>query len=139
MLQEALVQDYDGLLRIAPAWPKQWDVDGTVYIQHKSKVDVQIRGGALVTVAIEAGATGHLRVRNPWPGEDVEVVSDNGERRTAEGSNPIFDIAAQSGRSYFIQPSSETNAKLSFPAVDGAPASHPKSLGTRHIGLTAAQ
>src|SRR5207245_4057210 len=26
-LQEALVQDYDGLLRIAPAWPRAWDAD----------------------------------------------------------------------------------------------------------------
>jgi len=92
-LQEALVQDYDGLLRIAPAWPKQWDVDGTVYIQHKSKVDVQIRGGALVTVAIEAGATGHLRVRNPWPGEDVEVC-----RTTAKGAQRKDQIRYSTSR-----------------------------------------
>jgi hypothetical protein len=50
-LQDALVQDYDGLLTVAPAWPGNWDVDGTVHIQHRGKVDVQIRNGAPVTVA----------------------------------------------------------------------------------------
>ncbi|MGH9440223.1 MAG: glycosyl hydrolase family 95 catalytic domain-containing protein, partial [Terriglobia bacterium] len=44
-LQQALVQDYGGLLRIAPAWPKEWDADATVYIRQKGKVDVQIRHG----------------------------------------------------------------------------------------------
>jgi len=33
---EALVQDYDGLLRIAPAWPADWTGEGTVAIRHKS-------------------------------------------------------------------------------------------------------
>jgi hypothetical protein len=46
-LGEALVQDYDGLLRIAPALPSGWDADTTVYIQ----------GGA--------GATGAMGSR--WP------------------------------------------------------------------------
>jgi hypothetical protein len=41
-LQDALVQDYDGVLRIAPAWPSGWDADATVYVQHRTKVDVQI-------------------------------------------------------------------------------------------------
>ncbi|HEX9336674.1 MAG TPA: hypothetical protein VF892_12350, partial [Pseudonocardiaceae bacterium] len=53
-LQDALVQDYDGLLRIAPALPTGWDADATVFIQHRGKVDVQIRDGVPVTVAIEA-------------------------------------------------------------------------------------
>ena len=73
-LQDALVQDYDGQVRIAPAWPSDWDVDGAVYIQHRDKVDVQIRRGKIVTVGIEAGSAQKIRVRNPWPGESVEVV-----------------------------------------------------------------
>ncbi len=51
----ALVQDYDGLLRIGPAWPKAWDAAGTVFIHGSSKVDVQVKGGALVLAIVEAG------------------------------------------------------------------------------------
>jgi hypothetical protein len=73
-LDEALVQDYDGLLRIAPAWPAGWDVAGTVYVRRGTKVDVQVENGVPVTVAIEAGATQTMRVRSPWPGQPVEVA-----------------------------------------------------------------
>jgi Cellulose binding domain len=72
--QEALVQDYDGLLRIAPAWPSAWDVSGTVYVQGNSKVDVQIKGGRLITAAIEAGSTQNILTRNPWGTQNVMVV-----------------------------------------------------------------
>jgi len=36
-LQEALVQDYDGTIRIAPAIPSSWDFDGSVYVRGKLK------------------------------------------------------------------------------------------------------
>ncbi|MYS24455.1 MULTISPECIES: glycosyl hydrolase family 95 catalytic domain-containing protein, partial [unclassified Streptomyces] len=56
-LDEALVQDYDGTLRVAPAWPSGWDVSGTVSVQGNTKVDVQVQGGTPVTVAVQAGST----------------------------------------------------------------------------------
>ncbi|WP_158942836.1 hypothetical protein [Granulicella sp. S190] len=66
-LQEALVQDYDGLLRIAPGWPSSnWNVSGTVYIHGNSKAHVQIESGLLTTVAIESGTTQSIVMRNPW-------------------------------------------------------------------------
>jgi len=49
-LQEALVQDYDGLVRVRPGLAKDWEGDGTVYIQQGSRVDVQMRGGQPVWV-----------------------------------------------------------------------------------------
>jgi hypothetical protein len=44
-VNEALVQDYDDVLRVGPAVPSDWDVDGTVSVQDNAKVDVQTRGG----------------------------------------------------------------------------------------------
>src|SRR5262249_30728952 len=41
-VSEALAQDYDGIIRFAPAWPSDWDGSGSAYIQHKDKVDVQV-------------------------------------------------------------------------------------------------
>ncbi|KAA9380666.1 hypothetical protein F5972_05980 [Microbispora cellulosiformans] len=64
---EGFVQDYDGTLRLTPGWQSGWNADGTVYIQHKGRVNVQIRNGVLLTVAVEAGADGDITVRNPWP------------------------------------------------------------------------
>lgn len=39
-LQQALVQDYDGLIRIAPAIPPDWDFDGSVFVRGGTKVMV---------------------------------------------------------------------------------------------------
>lgn len=127
-LQEALVEDYDGFVRIAPAWPKSWEADATVYIQQNSKVDVQIRNGEPMLVVIEAGTNGHIRVRNPWPRESIIVG-----KSTLRGEE--LDIAVENGKSYALQAARSSKAPLTFAAVGGAPASQPKSLGTRHIGM----
>jgi hypothetical protein len=66
---EALATQYDGTLRFAPAWPSGWDASGTVAVQGRTKVDVQMEGGTLATAAILAGTTQTLTVRNPWPGQ----------------------------------------------------------------------
>src|SRR5262249_14542130 len=40
-IDEAVAQDFDGLVRVGPAWPAAWGLTGTVYIQGRSKVHVQ--------------------------------------------------------------------------------------------------
>jgi hypothetical protein len=135
-LDEAIVQDYDGLLRIAPAWPRDWNADATIHVQRKSKVHVQVRQGEITTAVVDAGFSGLMRVRNPWPGGIVEITGASNNRTIpsrAQGS--IITFAVDRGRSYAIQ---KTNAKLNtlrFESVDGSPASSPKSLGNRTIGL----
>jgi hypothetical protein len=140
-LQDALVQDYDGLLRIAPAWPRDWDADATVYIQHRGKVDVQIHGGAVVTVALEAGADGAVAVRSPWAGQRVQVVSaDQGRPRLVVPPTDAntFTVPARAGHSYLIEPVGTPTTSLPFAPVTGTPATGPKQLGTAMIGLPAA-
>ena len=84
-MDEALATDYDGTLRIAPAWPSGWDAAGTVYIQGGSKVDVQIEGGVITTAAIQAGTTAdHDRpqpVARPAGGGGQRVHRRRGRRR----------------------------------------------------------
>jgi alpha-L-fucosidase 2 len=134
-LQEALVQDYDGIVRVAPAWPKDWDIDGVVYIQHRSKVDVQMRGGVPVTVVIEAGLPGLLRVRNPWPGMPVEVVSgEDGHHLVQPSTESILEVPVEGGKAYVVEPAGHPLATLPFSVVSGVSGKDPKVLGTRSIG-----
>lgn len=134
-LQDSLVQDYDGLLRIAPALPDGWDADATVFIQHRGKVDVQVRGGVPVTVAIEAGADVAQRVRNPWPGRMVRVVTAGhvvvGPTNAAE-----FTVPLRAGRSYLVQLVGAP--ALPFAPVTDSPATAARTLGPVEIGLPAA-
>ena len=136
-LQDALVQDYDGLLRIAPAWPSSWDGDGTVYIQHRSKVDVQIRDGAPITVAIQAGASGPIQLRNPWPGQQTQVVDGTATNRiiVAPTTAATLTIPARAGASYLVEPTAHPTTGLPFAPIGGTPATTDRQLGAATIGL----
>ena len=115
-LAEALVQDYDGLIRIAPAVPSQWDFDGSVWVRDRTRVNVQVRSGVPVAVVIEAGADATLRIRNPWPGQ-----------RVAGQSGAILHLPVRKGEVYSLVRSVAIT-------VTGAPASGPRTLGPVQIG-----
>jgi hypothetical protein len=137
-LDEALVQDYDGTLRIAPAWPSGWDVSGTVSVQGGTKVDVQVQGGTPVTVAVQAGSSGTLRVRSPWPGASVQVVSGSGGGTVvAPTTAATIGVPVTAGQSYLVEQVSSPTTALPFAQVSGAPATAAKHLGTVQIGLDA--
>jgi alpha-L-fucosidase 2 len=130
-LEEALVQDYDGLLRIAPAWPKDWDVKGTVSIQHASKVTVEFRKGVLGPVLLEAGFTGKMRIRNPWPGQQVQVMAaDRKIAATAIAADEI-EFSVVHGLTYQLQ----GPEALPATGLEEHFASGPRRLGQRSIGL----
>ncbi|WP_078530988.1 RICIN domain-containing protein [Streptomyces sp. PsTaAH-124] len=135
-LNEALVQDYDDVLRIAPAVPADWDVDGTVTVHDGAKVDVQTRGGTPVTVVLEAGRDASFVTRNPWPGQSVGVVD------AADGSTVVpfstagtFTLPARAGHAYLIERQSVPVTSLPFQQVGGAPAVLPRHLGRTSVGL----
>jgi len=137
-LQEALVQDYDGVIRIAPAIPTGWDFDGSVYVRGNTKVDVQTRNGAVIAVVIEAGMTQSIKVRNPWPGEPVDVIVGRSGQTMASGpsdSGPEIHFNATAGSSYLITNRDAPLASDHFVPVSGTVASSPKKLGDVQIGL----
>jgi alpha-L-fucosidase 2 len=134
-IQAALVQDYDGLIRVAPAWPKDWNADGTVFIQHRGKVHVQIHDGEIVTVGIDSGAASPIKVRNPWPGESVEVVNARTFAVVVPTSQAkVLQFLSQASTNYLIRPSGGENS-LSFMPISGVRAIAPASLGSRMIGI----
>ncbi|GAA5187867.1 hypothetical protein GCM10023322_37170 [Rugosimonospora acidiphila] len=135
---EAFVQDYDGLVRIAPAWPSDWTGEGTVYIQHNSKVSVQVSGGTVSTVAIASGSGAPITVRSPWPGQSVTVVDNTGATVVGATVNATLTIPAVSGRTYLVEPTASPTTALPFAAVSGSPAGAARHLsGGGSIGLDA--
>ncbi len=135
-LQEALVQDYDGVIRVAPALPPGWDFDGSVYVRGKTKVDLQTRNGAVTTVVIEAGITQPLKFRNPWPGKAVDVISGKTGARVVNGAiGPEIEFPSSAGTSYLVQKHGESVAARHFAPVTGTPARSARKLGPVQIGL----
>jgi hypothetical protein len=135
-LDEALVQDYDGTLRIAPAWPSGWDVSGTVAVQGGTRVDVQVQNGTPVTVAIQAGSSRTMKVRDPWPGQAVQVVNASGNAVVVPSTTAgTFDVPVGAGQSYLVEKVAAPTTSLPYAQVSGSPATAAKHLGNVQIGL----
>jgi hypothetical protein len=135
-MDEALATDYDGTLRIAPAWPSGWNAAGTVYIQGGSKVDVQVEGGTIATAAIQAGTTTTMTVRDPWPGQQAEVVNgSSGAVVVSPTTSTTFSVPVTAGQTYLIEQPSSPTTSLPFAQVTGTQATAAKHLGNQQIGL----
>jgi alpha-L-fucosidase 2 len=135
--QDALVQDYDGLLRVAPAWPDDWSADATIALHYGGKARVLIRKGQLQGVALQAGARSTLRLRNPWPNQSVEIIDSSKPDNPLQASSAsIFEISVQPQATYIVQRSVDHFGPALFEAASGVPATAPKVLGAA-IGLTA--
>jgi hypothetical protein len=136
-VDEALVQDYDGIIRFAPAWPSDWDGSGTVYVQDNTKVDVQVQSGQLVTAAIEAGATGSIKVKNPWAGDQMRVV-DGGNPSSVvvqPTGDAIVTVPVTAGKSYLVERTSAPTTTLPFAQVSGTAPSTDRHLKNVQLGL----
>jgi hypothetical protein len=134
-LQEALVQDYDGVVRIAPAVPPDWDFDGVVHVRAKTSVYVRVRGGAPTAASIESGSNQKVRFRNPWPGQAVDVATAAGVKIKSRVIGPVITFSASAGATYWIERSGAPG--LPSTPVSGVPANSAKTLGPVQIGLPA--
>ena len=133
-LQEALVQDHDGLIRIAPAVPTAWDFDGSVYVRGKTKVDVQVKHGVPSTVVIESGIAQPIKLRNPWPGNAVDVSAGKTKIVDAAAGKEIT-FRASAGVNYLVERRDTPAANRRFQAISGSAATAPKKLGLVQLGL----
>jgi hypothetical protein len=138
-LQMALAQDNDGVVQVAPAWPQGWDVSGSVAIPGRSRVDIQVEGGTVRTVALEARSDETIQMASPWPGQQVQVLEYRGGGPGRPMGGPTsaaqFPISLHNGNSYLVEPVSQPTTALPFAPVTGQPATSYKTLGTSSIGL----
>lgn len=138
-LQTALVQDNAGVVQVAPAWPGDWDVSGSVAIPGRSRVDVQVASGQVTTVAVQSGSDETIQLANPWPGQQVQLVEyDGGSPGRLMGSPTSaaqFPVAMQAGHSYLAEPAGQPTTALPFAPVTGQRATSYQTLGTSSIGL----
>ena len=130
------MQDYDGLIRIAPAWPRNWDAEGSVFVQHRGKVGVEIRNGVVGPVTFSSGAAETVRICNPWPGKSVSVFESGHNVKTTVADN-VIRFAVDPGKRYMLSPQGTPSAAQTR-LTTNANATGPRHLGQRSIGLSRA-
>ncbi len=135
-LQEALVQDYDGTIRIAEAIPPGWDFKGTVFIRGKTKIYVETTNGVPTKISIEAGSNGKLALRNPWPEVPIEVTVPGQSLRVVKNAvGPVLTFPVQAGKQYDVHKVIDANHKPQPPAPILKTSGVAKKLGNQRIGL----
>jgi len=83
-LQEALLQSgppapgKEPIIRVFPAWPKEWEAEFTLGARGGFLVTSAMRGGRVAFVELRALAAGECRLRNPW-GETPVTLHRNGK------------------------------------------------------------
>jgi alpha-L-fucosidase 2 len=140
-MSEALVQDHGDVIRIGPAIPHDWTINGTVYVRGNARITVTAIEGQVNAFELSAGSTHTFRIANPWVAGEV------------------FTVNAKAGRSYRYQAPTDASAavttsqppavaapqhpgagtrsdQLNTPSFPPGPPTRPKSLGRASIGLT---
>ncbi|MCF7973192.1 MAG: glycoside hydrolase [Phycisphaerae bacterium] len=67
------------VIRVYPAWPKQWDAAYTLLARGAFLVSSSMTGGQIEFVQIQSQKGGECRLRNPWPDRTV-TLHRNGDR-----------------------------------------------------------
>ena len=102
-------------------------------MRDRTRVDVQVGAGVPTTVAIEAGATSTLRIRNPWPNQPVEVMDGQG-KVVLKSAASIVELPARKGEAYLLVRSNAVGAPLPFAPITGTPSRQLKRLGPVQLG-----
>jgi hypothetical protein len=138
-LQEALVQSYDGVVHVAPAWPADWDVAGSVQIEGGHRISTEVRDGVVGFVGIQAGSREALRIRNPWPGQQVRVIDSSGRTVVTPTSGVVVTVPVLPEHSYVVERVAVPLSSYAFAPLTGEPASAVKRVGTRMLGVPASE
>lgn len=88
------------VIRVLESWPRIWDVAFRLQAKGGFLVASALRGGVIPFVEITSQLGGECLIRNPWPDEDVVLVSDQGSRPL--GKESLLRIETAKGDRYLL-------------------------------------
>jgi alpha-L-fucosidase 2 len=132
-LSEALVQDQTLALRIAPAVPPGWTMNGSVSVRGNARVSVEMRDGHVTAIELIAASAHAFKILSPWTDETVLESVSGAAAQVMRLKNMTIDVVAVAGKTYRFQPS--TRLSLASTAAKTASQRAPRSLGRVAIGL----
>ncbi|MBN8456932.1 MAG: hypothetical protein J0M04_03735 [Verrucomicrobia bacterium] len=132
---EALVQNHDGLLRLANAWPADWEAVAWLPCEGGHRVAVEVVAGVLQAASVSLGsANPAMRIRNPWPGEVFRVRDLSANAVLYQNNGATATVAAVAGHRLLIERASAPHASLTFSPPGDFPNNGPRKLGSRTLG-----
>ena len=80
----------DPILQLFPAWPREWEARYTLRARGGFIVTAAMRNGSVEHVELESHAGAPCRLRNPFPGEDVQLFRNETQAEKLSGSLLTF-------------------------------------------------
>jgi hypothetical protein len=94
------------VIRVFPAWPKEWDASYTLIARGAFLVTSSIERGRIGFVELESQAGSECRLRNPWGEREVTLYRDGKKSESLQGS--LLRFATRKGERVVVVVSSET-------------------------------
>ncbi|MFH1743338.1 MAG: glycoside hydrolase family 95-like protein, partial [bacterium] len=101
VLNECLLQSYNGVIRLFPNWPKEWSAEfQTLRTVGAFLVSASIANGQVQRVDILSEAGAPLKILNPWE-RGAQIIQANRKQQIAEA---LFELETQPGESIRLLP-----------------------------------
>ena len=101
VVNECLMQSYDGTIRLFPNWPLHQDAEFTdLRAAGAFLVSAHLKDGEVQRVAVVSEAGGHLRVLSPWP-RGCTVESGRGIARL---NSAVIETSTEKGEVILLYP-----------------------------------
>lgn len=97
------------VIRVFPAWPKEWDAAYTLLARGAFLVSSSMRGGRIEFVELRSLAGAECRLRNPWQEEEVTLYRD--ARKSENLKGPLLTFATRQSERIAIVPAGVTPEK----------------------------
>ena len=102
VINECLMQSYDGVIRLFPNWDLSSDAAfSTLRARGAFLVSAAVRGGQVQPVTVLSERGGECCVQNPWPGRDVQVEGLHGQPDVKEN---LLTFKTEAGKTYILRP-----------------------------------
>ena len=99
----------DSVIRVFPAWPRQWDAQFTLASRGAKLVGSSMRKGQIEFVEVRSQAGGQCRLSNPWPGAAMTLYRDGVKAEDLSGA--FVEFATRKGELIVAVPQGATPAR----------------------------
>jgi hypothetical protein len=136
-VNEMLLQSNEGKIRVFPAVPDNWATSFTLLARGAFVVSSEIgKDGTIPGVFVESQKGNVCRIVNPWPGEEVTVLSRSqpgGKIRHKTDEKNVIEFKTLPGHNYLIIPKGKEEM-LKQTVFESSPNNTPKTFYEAALG-----
>jgi alpha-L-fucosidase 2 len=135
-VNEMLIQSYEGIIRLAPAVPEEWNTSFTLWAEGGFRVSCIVRSGTVIQAEVLSTRGEECRLSPDWrSGPDGWEIRNagSGGRTDARIEGDAVVFATEVGASYRVLQSGSEWESVEVPS--GESNLHAKAMGKRRLGL----